>query len=282
MSLETVEKHASFAGEQGVYKHQSEATACEMEFSVYVPPQASAGPVPVLYYLSGLTCTQDNVTTKAGFQKYAAEHGLIIVCPDTSPRGSSHAGEHDNYDFGSGAGFYLDATLAPWSENYNMYSYIVDELPAIINKHFPTNPEQVGVLGHSMGGHGALVIALRNADRYQSVSAFSPIVTPTQVPWGQNAFAGYLGADESTWQQYDATQLIKSGHRTPNKILIDQGTGDDFLQTQLRPDVFEQACQTAGQGVEVRMQTDYDHSYYFIASFMQDHIAHHAAILNSA
>jgi S-formylglutathione hydrolase len=163
-----------------------------------------------------------------------------------------------------------------------MYSYIVDELPAIINKHFPTNPEQVGVLGHSMGGHGALVIALRNADQYQSVSAFSPIVTPTQVPWGQNAFAGYLGADESTWQQYDATELINSGHRTPNMILIDQGTGDDFLQTQLRPEVFEQACQTAGQGVELRMQTGYDHSYYFIASFMQDHIAHHAAILNSA
>lgn len=282
MSLTTVAEHASFGGVQGVYKHPAATTACEMEFSVFVPPQANAGPVPVVYYLSGLTCTQDNVTTKAGFQKYAAEHGLIIVCPDTSPRGSNHSGEHDNYDFGSGAGFYLDATLAPWSSNYNMYSYIVDELPALIAKHFPVKPELAGIFGHSMGGHGALIIALRNADKYRSVSAFAPIVAPSQVPWGQNIFSGYLGGDESIWQQYDATALVHAGHQTPNTILIDQGTKDDFLETQLRPELFEQACQTTGQSVELRMQAAYDHSYYFIASFMPDHIAHHAAILIAA
>ncbi len=281
MALETIEQHASFGGMQGVYKHQSDNTRCAMEFSVYTPPQANTGPVPVLYYLSGLTCTQENATTKAGFQRYAAEHGLMVVCPDTSPRNSHHSGEHDNYDFGSGAGFYLDATLTPWSTNYRMYSYIVDELPALLAQHFSVNPEKSGIFGHSMGGHGALTIALRNPDQYRSVSAFSPIVAPTQVPWGQNAFAGYLGGDETHWQQYDATELVKAGHRTTNPILIDQGSGDSFLDEQLRPELFAQACDAAEQDLILRMQEGYDHSYFFIASFMQDHIQHHAETLNT-
>ena len=276
MDLLTVEQHASFGGVQGVYSHQSQVISGKMELSVYVPPRADHGPVPVLYYLSGLTCSQDNVTTKAGFQKYASEHGLIIVCPDTSPRGTDYPGEHEDYDFGSGAGFYVDATVSPWSSTYQMYSYIVDELPALIAEHFPVDGSRNGIFGHSMGGHGALVVGLRNPGQFQSISAFSPIVAPTQVPWGQKAFEGYLADDPQRWSNYDATELIKTGHTVNHPILIDQGTGDPFLQTQLKPEIFETACEEAGQALILRLQPEYDHSYFFISSFMQDHIEHHA------
>jgi S-formylglutathione hydrolase len=278
--LNTIEEHASFGGVQGVYTHESEVVSGSMEFSVYVPPQAKRGPRPVLYYLSGLTCTQDNVTTKSGFQKYASEQGLTVVCPDTSPRGSDFPGEHENYDFGSGAGFYLDATASPWSSSYRMYSYIVEELPQIIAANFQVETGRSGIFGHSMGGHGALVIGFRNPDKYQSISAFAPIVAPMQVPWGQKAFTNYLGGDPETWRQYDAIELIKSGFKASGEILIDQGTADPFLNEQLRPELFEAVCQNAGQPVRIRRQEAYDHSYFFISSFMQDHIEHHAKILD--
>jgi S-formylglutathione hydrolase len=278
--LNTIEEHASFGGVQGVYTHESEVVSGSMEFSVYVPPQAKRGPRPVLYYLSGLTCTQDNVTTKSGFQKYASEQGLTVVCPDTSPRGSDFPGEHENYDFGSGAGFYLDATASPWSSSYRMYSYIVEELPKIIAANFQVETGRSGIFGHSMGGHGALVIGFRNPDKYQSISAFAPIVAPMQVPWGQKAFTNYLGGDPETWRQYDAIELIKSGFKASGEILIDQGTADPFLNEQLRPELFEAVCQNAGQPVRIRRQEAYDHSYFFISSFMQDHIEHHAKILD--
>ncbi len=278
--MNTIEEHASFGGVQGVYTHESEVVSGSMEFSVYVPPQAKRGPRPVLYYLSGLTCTQDNVTTKSGFQKYASEQGLTVVCPDTSPRGSDFPGEHENYDFGSGAGFYLDATASPWSSSYRMYSYIVEELPQIIAANFQVETGRSGIFGHSMGGHGALVIGFRNPDKYQSISAFAPIVAPMQVPWGQKAFTNYLGGDPETWRQYDAIELIKSGFKASGEILIDQGTADPFLNEQLRPELFEAVCQNAGQPVRIRRQEAYDHSYFFISSFMQDHIEHHAKILD--
>jgi len=279
MSLTTIEQHASFGGVQGVYSHHSQTVSGKMEFSVFVPAQASQRPLPVLYYLSGLTCTQDNVTAKGGFQKYAAEQGLIIVCPDTSPRGTGYPGENDDYDFGSGAGFYLDATASPWSSTYQMYSYIVNELPALIAEHFPVDSLRSGIFGHSMGGHGALVIGLRNPDKFQSISAFSPIVAPTQVPWGRKAFSGYLGSSAANWEQYDATELIKTGHSAGHPILIDQGRADPFLESQLQPELFEAACRKAGQALTLRMQPQYDHSYFFISSFMQDHIKHHAEVL---
>jgi len=280
--IESKETHKSFEGTQGVYTHQSKVVDGPMEFSVYVPPQAESGKLlPVLYYLSGLTCTQDNVTTKGCFQRYAAEHGLVIVCPDTSPRGKGYAGEDDSYDFGTGAGFYVDATQQPWSKSYRMYSYVLDELPKVITANFPVDSSRSGIFGHSMGGHGALVIGLRNPDRYRSISAFAPIVAPSQVPWGQKAFRGYLGEDRELWKQYDATELVRAGHRTGSEILIDQGTADDFLQQQLKPELFEKACQQAGQPLKLRMQDGYDHSYYFISTFMPDHIAHHARFLNS-
>lgn len=279
MGIQLVEKHASFGGMQGVYSHTSEAVSGEMEFSVFVPPQAEHGPLPVLYYLSGLTCSQDNVTTKGGFQKYAVELGVIIVCPDTSPRSSAYSGEDDDYDFGSGAGFYLDASLSPWSASYRMYSYIVEELPEVIARNFPVDTQRSGIFGHSMGGHGALVIGLRNPGKFQSVSAFSPIVAPTQVPWGQKAFTGYLGSPQASWQQYDATELVKSGCSVKHPILIDQGTADPFLASQLKPELFEAACLEAKQPLVLRMQPQYDHSYFFISSFMQDHIEHHARLL---
>lgn len=281
MKIETKERHSSFGGVQGVYSHHSDAVSGEMEFSVYTPPQAADAPVPVLFYLSGLTCSQDNVTTKSGFQRMAAELGLIIVCPDTSPRNTGYAGEDDDYDFGSGAGFYVDATTKPWSATYKMYSYILDELPKVIAEHFPAEASQAGIFGHSMGGHGALVIGLRNPDKFRSISAFSPIVAPMQVPWGIKAFSGYLGENRDDWEPYDATQLIASGHKSASKILIDQGLGDPFLNEQLRPKLFEKACQDAGQPVEIRLHDAYDHSYYFISSFMEDHLRHHAEVLKS-
>lgn len=282
MELLSVEQHNSFGGIQGVYTHQSQAVAGKMELSVYVPPQAKLGPVPVLYYLSGLTCTQDNVTTKAGFQKYASEHGLIVVCPDTSPRGTDYPGEHNDYDFGSGAGFYIDATVSPWSSTYQMYSYIVNELPELVAEHFPVDASRSGIFGHSMGGHGALVIGLRNPDKFRTISAFSPIVAPTQVPWGKKAFKGYLADDPQQWPDYDASKLIEAGHTTNHPILIDQGTADPFLQPQLKPEIFEAACEKAKQALILRMQAGYDHSYFFISSFIQDHIEHHATYLSGS
>ncbi len=284
MSLETVAEHRCFGGVQGVYRHRSTATNCAMEFAVYRPPQAGRGgrPVPVLYYLSGLTCTWENFTVKAGAQRYAAEHGLMIVAPDTSPRGVDLPGEHDAYDFGSGAGFYVDATVEPWSRHYRMYSYVTDELPALINERFPAaDRERVGVFGHSMGGHGALICALKNPDRYRSVSAFAPIGAPMRCPWGEKAFSGYLGADRrEAWRAYDATELAAgSGWRRP--VLVDQGTADSFLEQQLKPDLLREAFERAGIPLTLRMQEGYDHSYYFIASFMGDHVAHHARQLGA-
>jgi S-formylglutathione hydrolase len=251
-----------------------------MRFSVYRPPQAETGPVPVLYWLSGLTCTEENFTVKAGAQRYAAEHGVMLVAPDTSPRGLNLPGEDDAYDFGSGAGFYVDATEAPWSAQYRMYSYITGELPKLVLDEFPGDAERQGVFGHSMGGHGALVCALRNPDLYRSVSAFAPIVAPTRVPWGKKAFCGYLGAERASWRKYDACELIHDGARAP-EILVDQGTVDGFLEEQLRPELLREACEATGQPLNLRMQDDYDHSYYFIASFVGDHIAHHAKALST-
>ena len=253
-----------------------------MNFAVYVPPQAENAPVPVLYYLSGLTCTEKNFIEKAGAQRYAAEHGLMLVAPDTSPRGVNIPGEDDDWDLGSGAGFYVNATEAPWAKHYRMYDYVTEELPALIKENF-TVDDRASIFGHSMGGHGALICGLRNPNKYVSVSAFAPITTPSQCAWGQKAFAGYLGSDKEQWAAYDATELMKvsSGDLAP--ILIDQGEADPFLaQGQLLPDVFAAACEQVGQPLTLRQQFGYDHSYYFIATFMGDHIRHHAAALREA
>ena len=276
MAIQTKSEQKSFNGIQGVYTHQSESTQCEMEFSVYVPESAKNKQLAVLFYLSGLTCTQDNVTTKSGFQKYASENNLIIVCPDTSPRGTNFDGEHGDYDFGSGAGFYVNATEEPWAKNYQMYDYIVNELPKLIAQNFPIDIERMGIFGHSMGGHGALTIGLKNPDRFKSISAFSPIVAPSQCPWGEKALSGYLGEDKNNWAKYDATQLILDGHSSLNTILIDQGESDDFLKEQLKPELFETACKQKNQSLKLRMQAGFDHSYFFINSFMQEHIEFHA------
>lgn len=249
-----------------------------MRVAVFLPPAAEDGPVPILYFLSGLTCTEENVTAKAGAQRYAAEHGLALVAPDTSPRGLDLPGEHDDWDFGSGAGFYVDATESPWSAHYRMYEYVTEELPRALESSQPLDIARASVTGHSMGGHGALVIALRNPGRYASVSAFAPIVSPTRCPWGERAFSGYLGSDRSTWAAYDASRLVLKTQR-PGTILIDQGTADGFLEEQLKPGLFEAACREAGQPLELRMQEGYDHSYFFIATFIGDHVAHAARAL---
>ena len=247
-----------------------------MKFAVYLPLQAQAGPVPVLYWLSGLTCSEQNFITKAGAQRYAAEHGIAIVAPDTSPRGEGMA-DAEGYDLGLGAGFYLNATQEPWSVHYRMYDYVVNELPALVEANFPVSDAR-SISGHSMGGHGALVIALRNPGRYRSVSAFAPIVAPSRVPWGEKAFAAYLGDDRAAWARYDACELVKAAtERLP--LLVDQGEADDFLETQLKPQRLVDACATAGHPLQLRMRPGYDHSYYFIASFIGEHIAHHAAAL---
>ena len=276
MTLERVEHRACFGGWQDVYRHRSSVLDCDMNFAIYLPPQAESGPVPVLYWLSGLTCSEQNFITKAGAQRYAAEHGIAIVCPDTSPRGDDVA-DAEGYDLGKGAGFYVDATEAPWSAHYRMHSYVVDELPALIEANFPVTDARA-ISGHSMGGHGALVVALRNPGRYRSVSAFSPIVAPSQVPWGQKALAAYLGEDREAWTQYDASELVKvATEKLP--LLIDQGDADEFLDGQLRPQLLQAAAEAAGHPLTLRMQPGYDHSYYFIASFIGEHIAHHAAAL---
>ncbi|MBT4888248.1 MAG: S-formylglutathione hydrolase [Rhodospirillales bacterium] len=278
MSFTTLSEATCFGGTQGIYAHQSQQLDCEMKYSVFVPEAASSEPRPVVFWLSGLTCTEDNFTVKAGVQRYASEHGLVVVAPDTSPRGDD-VPDDDAYDFGKGAGFYLNATQAPWSKHFHMYDYITGELPALIFKNFPARADAQGIFGHSMGGHGALTIALKNPGTYRSVSAFSPIVAPIQVPWGEKAFTGYLGEDREAWKSYDACELIKSGARFDGEILIDQGDADNFLEEQLKPQLFEAACKDAAQAVTIRMQSGYDHSYYFIASFMSDHMAHHAKAL---
>ena len=271
-----VERRACFGGWQDVYEHVSATLGCTMRFAIFLPPQAVDGPVPVLYWLSGLTCTEQNFIQKAGAQRYAAEHGIAIVCPDTSPRGDDVA-DAEGYDLGKGAGFYVDAIQAPWAAHYRMYSYVVDELPALVEANFPVTDARA-ISGHSMGGHGALVVALRNPGRYRSVSAFSPIGCPSRVPWGEKAFTAYLGDDREAWTRYDASELVKTAtERLP--ILVDQGGDDEFLDGQLRPQLLQVAAESAGHPLRLRMQPGYDHSYYFIASFIGDHIAHHAAAL---
>lgn len=276
--MNRVERHASFGGRQEVWKHTSTTLGCEMKFGVYLPPAAVEGQrCPVLYYLAGLTCNEQTFITKAGAQEHAARHGFILVAPDTSPRGPGVPNE-DSYDLGEGAGFYLNATQAPWARHYRMADYVAQELPALIEQNFPATDAR-GIFGHSMGGHGALVTALRNPGRYRSVSAFAPVVAPSQVPWGQKAFTAYLGADTSAWKAWDAVELVATApERLP--ILVDQGETDEFLRKQLRPELLEQACAAAGHPLTLRRHAGYDHSYYFIASVMADHFAHHAQALN--
>jgi S-formylglutathione hydrolase len=277
-AIETISEQRCFGGTQGFYRHASAACGGPMRFSVYAPPQARERRVPVLYFLAGLTCTEETFMIKAGAQRLAAALGLMLVAPDTSPRETGIPGEAADWEFGAGAGFYLDATAAPWSTRFRMYTYVARELPSLIAARFPADPGRQSLFGHSMGGHGALTIALQNPDRYRSVSAFAPIVAPTQVPWGRKAFAGYLGADERAWRSYDATELVTT-HRFPGTILIDQGDADKFLANQLRPELFRAACAAAGQPLELRIQAGYDHSYYFIGSFIEDHLRHHAVAL---
>ncbi len=274
--MDILSQTCSFGGTQGVYAIESKETGTRMEFAVYLPPAADDGPVPVLWYLSGLTCTWENVTTKGGIQNWCAAQDIAFIAPDTSPRGDGVPDDPDGaYDFGLGAGFYLDATEAPFAANYRMYSHIVSELPDVVAEAFPLDMGRQGITGHSMGGHGALTIALKNPDRFRSVSAFAPIVAPMSVPWGKKALAGYLGADENGWADYDATALV-AGRGFPRDILIDQGEADTFLQEQLKPELFAEACGKAGVDLTLRRQAGYDHSYYFISTFMGDHVQWHA------
>ena len=274
MTLKLNSQYACFGGMVQFYSHFSTVCNSEMKFSVYLPPQTPE-PIPVLYFLSGLTCTEENFMTKAGAQQFAAKYGVMLVAPDTSPRNTGTVGEDDDWDLGTGAGFYVDATELPWRSHYNMYSYVVSELPQLIAENFSIKSDRQGIFGHSMGGHGALVCALRNGDRYRSVSAFAPIVAPMQCPWGQKALSHYLGQNSELWKAYDASELIQN-NPFPSPILIDQGTADTFLEKQLMPQVFEQACDRVGQALNLRMQEGYDHSYYFISTFIEDHIRHHA------
>lgn len=274
--METVSTNQAFGGVQGVYRHASAATGTEMTFAVYVPPHAPGAKLPVIWYLSGLTCTHANATEKGEYRRAAAELGLIVVTPDTSPRGEGVPDDPDGaYDFGLGAGFYVDATEAPWATHYRMWSYITDELPALVAAHFPVDIARQSITGHSMGGHGALTIGLSFPDRYRAVSAFAPIVAPSQVPWGEKALGGYLGADRTAWRRHDAVALIEDGARVP-ALLVDQGEADQFLAGQLRPELLAAACEKAGIPLTLRIQPGYDHSYYFISTFMADHLAWHA------
>lgn len=274
-ALETVSANRAHGGTQGVYLHASRETGTDMTFSVFVPEHADGATLPVLWYLSGLTCTHANVTEKGEYRAACAEHGIIFIAPDTSPRGDD-VPDDDGYDFGKGAGFYVDATEAPWADHYRMRSYIESELPALIAERFPmADMTRQGITGHSMGGHGALTIALRNPERFRSVSAFAPIVSPLNCPWGDKALTGYLGADRDAWRAYDACALIEDGARLDD-LLIDQGTADNFLEEQLKPELLETACAEAGIPATIRMQPGYDHSYYFISTFMAEHVAWHA------
>lgn len=281
MAFETISRHRAFGGEVGFYRHEAETTSCTMRFAVYTPPRAATARVPVLWYLAGLTCTEETFMIKAGAQRTAAELGLMLVAPDTSPRGVPLPGDSDAYDFGVGAGFYLDATMEPWSRHYRMYSYVTAELPRIIADGFAADMARQGIFGHSMGGHGALTIGLRHPERYRSISAFAPIAAPMRAPWGQKAFTGYLGADRETWRAYDATErvrMLKDARDRP-PILVDQGMADQFLDRELCTDVFESACAEAGHPLTLRRHPGYDHGYYFISTFMEDHLRHHATRL---
>lgn len=273
--LTLLSEHACFGGVQRFYQHDSSAIGLPMRFSIYLPPGFEAKGLPALFYLAGLTCTEETFAIKGGAQRVAAEEGLVLVMPDTSPRGANVAGETDSWDFGVGAGFYVDATQDPWSQHYRMYSYIL-ELRELVLREFGFDAERCGIFGHSMGGHGALVLALRNPTLFRSVSAFAPIAAPTRCPWGDKAFAGYLGADKASWNAYDATELVASGPvRFPQGILVDQGLADKFLAEQLNPDAFEAACADAGQPVTLRRHAGYDHGYYFISTFVEEHVRLH-------
>ncbi len=281
MSIQRIESIKEFGGYLNRYTHQSTVCQCEMTFSVYLPPQAEKGNVPALYWLSGLTCTDDNVRTKAGAQRYASEQGIALIFPDTSPRGDDVADEPDRYDLGKGAGFYVNATEAPWAAHYQMYDYVTQELPTLLEADLPLTPGVKSISGHSMGGHGALICAFKNPDSYRSVSAFSPICNPVNCGWGKACFTAYLGDDVKAWEAYDATALVLSGAKLPD-ILIEQGLADEFYdEKQLLPENFQAACDSAGQSVTIRMQAGYDHSYHFIASFIGEHIAYHAKALLS-
>ena len=275
MTIEIVSENKSHGGRQLVVKHSSRATSTDMTFSIFLPPQAEKGErLPVVWYLSGLTCTQANVTEKGEYRAACAEHGLIFVAPDTSPRGDD-VPDAEGYDFGKGAGFYVDATEDPWSRNYRMWSYVTEELPALVVGEFPIDGYRQGIMGHSMGGHGALTVALRNPDLFRSVSAFAPIVAPSQVPWGRKALTGYLGSDPASWRKHDAVTLIEDGARLSD-ILVDVGDSDPFIEKELRPELLERACAEAGIPLTLRVQPGYDHSYYFISTFMADHLRWHA------
>jgi S-formylglutathione hydrolase len=278
---ETISRHGAFGGAVSFHRHGSVETDCAMRFAVFLPPQAANGRVAVLYYLAGLTCTEETFMIKAGAQRVAAELGLAIVAPDTSPRGVPLPGDSENWDFGVGAGFYLDATETPWSRHYRMYSYVTHELPAQIAADFPVDANRQGIFGHSMGGHGALTIALKNPDRYRSVSAFAPIAAPMQCPWGQKAFTGYLGANRDNWRAYDASELIRGLKTVAGRppLLVDQGLSDPYLQQQLLPERLEQACTDRGYPLTLRRHAGYDHGYYFISSFIEDHLRHHSRLL---
>ncbi|AZO09948.1 MULTISPECIES: S-formylglutathione hydrolase [unclassified Mesorhizobium] len=273
--MKVISTSKAHGGIQGVYSHASEVCACDMTFAVFVPPQAKEGPLPVLWYLSGLTCTHANVMDKGEYRRQAAELGLVVVCPDTSPRGPDIADEKDNWQFGSGAGFYLDAKQEPYAKNYRMYSYLIEELPALLAANFPVDMSRQSIFGHSMGGHGALTIALKNPERFKSCSAFAPIVQPSTAGWSRPAFEKYLGRDEKNWRAYDTTLLIEDGYRFA-EFLVDQGTADGFLQDGLRPWLLEEACGKAGIELTLRMQDGYDHSYNFMSTFMGDHLKWHA------
>ena len=277
--METLSTATAFGGTQGVYRHASTATGTDMTFSVYVPPHAHGAKLPVVWYLSGLTCTHANVTDKGEFRRACAELGLIFVAPDTSPRGEGVADDPDGaYDFGLGAGFYVDATQAPFASHYKMWSYVTEELPELIGAQFPADMDRQSIMGHSMGGHGALTIGLTFPDRFRAVSAFAPIVAPSQVPWGQKALGGYLGDDSASWRRHDAVALIEDGARI-DALLVDQGAGDNFLEKELRPDLLRAACDAAGIDLTLTLRDGYDHSYYFISTFMADHLRWHAARL---
>ncbi len=278
--METLSEHACFGGVQGFYSHDSTTIGLPMRFGVFVPPQAVHTPVPLLFFLAGLTCTEETFAIKAGAQQHAAHHGLMLVMPDTSPRNTGIEEADAAWDFGSGAGFYLDAMQAPWSGHWRMASYVARELRELVLSRFAARADRVGIFGHSMGGHGALTLALKNPGRYQSVSAFAPIAAPMQSPWGFKAFNGYFGTDRALWAAHDATELVGAGARVP-PVLIDQGLSDKFLAEQLHPHLFEAACINAGQPLTLRRHEGFDHGYYFIATFMADHIAHHAKFLNA-
>lgn len=279
--LTAVSQSRCFGGVQGVYRHDSAELGCAMRFAVFMPPQAAQRQVPLLYWLSGLTCTEENFTVKAGAQRVAAELGLAFVACDTSPRGLGIPGEGESWDLGLGAGFYVDATREPWSRGYRMYSYVTRELPALVEQEFNVDAQRAGIFGHSMGGHGALVIALRNPARYRSVSAFAPIGSATRCPWGQKALSAYLGPEGPAWLEYDAASLLATRGWSGPPILVDQGTQDGFLDTQLKPALLAQAAQRSGAPIDLRMQDGYDHSYYFIATFIADHLRHHAKALSA-